>query len=100
METPPTVCNIKFHFRTKISAEFIHNLEKKQGVRHNNFTIVKEKNLIFTIFHNSRHINVTGVLNFAKIDESLNLFNSWFNAEIKWSDIIIDNTTSLGQLEN
>ena len=92
----PEVCNIKFHFRIEITPEFLSQLESIKGVRHNNFIVIREKKLVFTVFHKNGHINITGVRDFTKIELSLKVFNTRFKTNIALKDTQIDNSTSSG----
>lgn len=103
----PSVSNIKFRF--SLSNEKIHLplarddtlllASDSTSVKHvNNFVIIRVSKIVFTIFHKSGHVNVSGVRDFSKIEEALRIFNDLFKTEVTEKKIIIDNTTSSGSL--
>ena len=91
------VKNVKIHFKAKLSAEIPSTL-KGNCKSHSNFITVRIKPYVCTIFQKSGHVNMSGIPNFEKINQALSLFNSHFFTNIREEDIVVDNSTTSGNL--
>ena len=107
----PKVHNVKFHFKCPI-------FHSKAGLQRRlleatfqqppilrtvkycrNFAVLKvnpQKQLTFTIFPKSGHVNVSGVPTFDHISEALSVFNELFGCVVTARQIAVDNSTSSG----
>lgn len=103
----PTICNIKFRFSLvgeKINLPLARSetellKDERVGVKHvNNFVVIRDGRIVFTIFHKSGHVNVSGVRDFSKIEEALAIFNRLFKTAVSREKITVDNSTSSGSL--
>lgn len=103
----PQICNIKAHFKLKHETkpfEFESTLPpalRHHAVRKGNFTIYRDheyKKVVFTLFHFSRHVNLTGVRSYTALEEAVKRFGELVNEIIPPANVVIDNSTASGRI--
>ena len=103
----PCVKNVKIHFKL-LRPLHAHTLENQvrqisseqcEAKRHNNYYVIRNRDskLIYTVFTNSKHVNITGIKGFNCIQSALAHFNKDFNQNIKRSQVVVDNSTASGK---
>ena len=67
-----------------------------------NFLVLRpdSNKFVFTIFHKSGHVNVSGVKDFTVIPEVLSYFNSVFKVHITPTQVVVDNSTASGYIQS
>ncbi len=95
MKSLPTVCNIKFriNLQCKIVSPPLTNIKI-----YHNFEVIRLPSFTLIIFNEKGRVNITGVKNFKKINKCLQLFNHIFSQYITADSIVIDNSTSSGNI--
>lgn len=105
--SPPEICNFKAHFKLNEEVNphiFFKRLGENiegQTVQKLNFTLYRDpeyKKIVFTVFHGSRHVNVTGARSYSILEEAINRFNHQLGENVCISNVIVDNTTSVGRV--
>lgn len=104
--TPLEIKNLKAHFKldTTVKLNTFFNVlsdeeKTKQLFKKINFSIFRDsqcKKIVYTIFHNSSHVNVTGIPTLKELNFALFRFNKQLQQNIKIDDVVIDNITAVG----
>ena len=91
----PQISNIKFRFNLN---KHIYSPPLDCLQIYHNFEVIRIKNLVITVFNHRGKINITGVKHFNLIKKTLNLFNHIFGENVEEKNIVIDNSTSSGNI--
>ena len=104
------ITNLKGHFKlkekVKLKSFFNHLTEEEKANQLSikiNFSIFREPNnkkLVFTIFHDSQHVNITGFSSDSELQSALSFFNTQFDQNISVDVVKIDNITAVGYIWN
>ena len=106
--TTPRICNIKAHFKltkkfeprqANSSPRFMFLM--KHTIQKVNFTLYRDpsyKRIVFTLFHHSPHVNITGARSYTALELAVKRFSQTVGEEIRTENIIIDNTTAVGRV--
>jgi len=92
--------NVKFSVAFKRDLSYEINEAKTHFVchvtEHNNFLVVRYGGIVFSVFRECGHLNVTGVKTFEQVERAIEHTNNLFKTNINAKCIRIDNSTSLG----
>lgn len=90
--------NVKIHFKCVPPIES-HQLENVNHKKFSNFVTFRLADRpIYTLFLKSGHVNVSGIPSFQAIPQVVSNFKQCFKCHISEGDVIIDNTTVVGNI--
>lgn len=105
---PLSIKNLKGHFKLKEIVKkktFFNILSENEKISQLftkvNFSIFRDshhRKIAFTIFHNSPHVNITGISTWKELGAALSRFNKQLQQDIKIENVIIDNITAVGSI--
>lgn len=95
-----TVCNVKGRFKVLVDNEelFRHQIRANACKLASNFAFVSVDGLKYSIFDNSRSVNVTGLESFARLTLAAQAFCQHYNVGLEDGSVQADNSTIVGYL--